>query len=127
MAAAEGQTADGDGKRRIKASLPPDEQQGFTTAVTYTLIRNKNPKEVAVGAAIAESDVGVNRARNADSDPFYQLGFDIATGLFGDPAKDTVGSTQLGTGSLAIRAGLNAAAQRGFDDSVKLHFGRKYR
>ena len=78
MAAAEGHTQDGDGKRRIKASLPPDEQQGFTTAVTYTLIRNRNPKEVAVGAAIAQSDASVDRARNADSDPFYQLGFDIA-------------------------------------------------
>lgn len=127
MAVAEGHTQDGDGKRRIKASLSPDEQQGFTTAITYTLIRNKNAKEAAVGAAIAQSDVSVDRARKADMDPFYQLGFDIASGLFGDPAKGSVGSTQLGTGSLAIRSGLNAAGQRGFDDSVKLHFGRKYR
>ena len=32
MAAAEGHTADGDGKRRIKATLLPEEQRGFTAA-----------------------------------------------------------------------------------------------
>ena len=46
-----------------------------------------------------------------NTDPFYQLGFDIATGLFGDPAKGTR-STLLGPGSLAIRSGLNAAGQK---------------
>ena len=127
MAAAEGHTEDGDGKRRIKATLLPEEQRGFTTAVTFSLARNKNAKLVTLGEKIADSDKGVADALYADDDPFYQLGFDIATGLFGDPAKGTVGSTQLGTGSLAIRSGLNAAGQRGFDDSTKLHFGRKYR
>jgi hypothetical protein len=127
MAAAEGHTADGDGKRRIKATLLPEEQRGFTAAVTFTLVRNKNANLVILGEKIALSDKGVANALYADDDPFYQLGFDIATGLFGDPAMGTVGSTQLGTGSLAIRSGLNAAGQRGFDDSVKLHFGRKYR
>lgn len=127
MAAAERNTESGPGKQRIHDSLSPAEQQGFTTAVTFLLAKNKNPKEAAVGAAIAKSDVNVDRARNADTDPFYQLGFDIATGLFGDPAKGTVGSTQLGTGSLAIRSGLTAAGQRGFDASAKFHFSRKYR
>ena len=127
MAAAERDTEPGPGKQRIHDSLSPAEQQGFTTAVTFLLARNKNPKEAAVGAAIAKSDVSVDRARNADTDPFYQLGFDIATGLFGDPAKGTVGSTQLGTGSLAIRSGLTPAGQRGFDASAKFHFSRNYR
>ena len=127
MAAAEGHTADGDGKRRIKATLLPEEQRGFTAAVTFTLARNKNANLVTLGETIALTDKGVANALYADDDPFYQLGFDIGTGLFGDPAKGTVGSTQLGPGSLAIRSELNAAGQRGFDDSVKLHFGRKYR
>jgi hypothetical protein len=127
MAAAEGHTEDGDGKRRIKATLLPEEQRGFTTAVTFSLARNKNANLVTLGEKIADLDKGVADALYADDDPFYQLGFDIATGLFGDPANGTEGSTQLGRGSLAIRSGLNAAGQRGFDDSTKLHFGRKYR
>jgi hypothetical protein len=127
MAAAERDTEPGPGKQRIHDSLPPAEQQGFTAAVTFLLAKNKNAELAAVGAAIAKSDVLVARARSADWDPFYQLGFDIATGLFGDPAKGTVGSTQLGPGALAIRSGLNAAGQRGFDAATKLHFGRKYR
>lgn len=127
MAAAEGDTAPGPGKQRIHDSLLPAEQTGFTAAVTFLLARNKNAKLAAVGAAIAESDVRVARVRSLDGDPFYQLGFNIASGLFGDPAKGTVGSTQLGPGSLAIRSGLNAAGQRGFDAAVKFHFGRKYR
>jgi hypothetical protein len=127
MAAAERDTEPGLGKQRIHDSLSPAEQQGFTAAVTFLLAKNKNPKEAAVGAAIAKSDVSVGRARNADTDPFYQLGFDIATGLFGDPAKGTVGSTQLGTGALAIRSGLTPAGQRGFDASAKFHFSRSYR
>ena len=127
MAAAERDTEPGTGKQRIHDSLLPAEQQGFTAAVTFSLARNKNAKLAATGAAIAKSDVLVAQARSADWDPFYQLGFDIATGLFGDPAKGTVGSTQLGPGSLAIRSGLNPAGQRGFDAAAKFHFSRKYR
>ena len=127
MAAAEGDTAPGPGKQRIHDSLLPEEKTVFTTAVTFSLARNKNAKLAATGAAIAESDSVVAEARNADEDPFYQLGFDIATGLFGDPAKGAVGNTLLGPGSLGIRSGLNAAAQRGFDAAVKFHLARKYR
>ncbi len=127
MAAAARDTEPGAGKQRIHDSLLPAEQTGFTAAVTFLLARNKNAKLAAIGAAIAESDPRVARVRSVDGDPFYQLGFDIASGLFGDPALGSVGSTQLGPGSLAIRAGLNAAFQRGFDASAKFHFGRTYR
>jgi hypothetical protein len=127
MAAAERDTEPGPGKQRIHDSLLPAEQHGFTAAVTFLLARNKNAKLAAIGAAIARSDVGVDRARATETDPFYQLGFDIASGLFGDPAKGTQGSTQLGPGSLAIRSDLNAAGQRGFDAAQRLHFSRKYR
>lgn len=127
MAAAERDTEPGAGKQRIHDSLSLAEQQGFTTAVTFSLARNKNAKLAAIGAAIAKSDAGVDRARTADTNPFYQLGFDIASGLFGDPAKGTQGSTLLGPGSLAIRSSLNTAGQRGFDAAVAFHFSRKYR
>lgn len=127
MAAAERDTEPGPGKQRIHDSLLSAEQTGFTAAVTFLLARNKNAKIAAVGAAIAESDARVARVRSADGDPFYHLGFDIASGLFGDPAKGSVGSTQLGPGGLAIRGGLNAAGQKGFDASMKFHFNRTYR
>src|SRR5262249_49079869 len=91
MAAAEGDTAPGPGKQRIHDSLLPAEQQGFTAAVSFSLARNKNAKLAATGATIAESDPLVAEARNYDTDPFYQLGFDIASGLFGDPAKGAAG------------------------------------
>ena len=52
--------------------------------------------------------------------------FDIATGLFGDPARGATGSTVVGTGALRIRDSLSPGAQAGFNDSVRYHLGRKY-
>ena len=81
----------------------------------------------ANGAAIAETDSVVAKARTKESDMFYWLGFDIATGIFGDPALGAIGNTATGPGSLRIRDGLNAAGQRGFNASVALHLSRNYR
>jgi hypothetical protein len=58
---------------------------------------------------------------------FYRLGFDIATGIFGDPALGASGNTATGPGSLGIRDGLVAQGQRGFNASVALHLSRNYR
>lgn len=55
------------------------------------------------------------------------LGFDIATGIFGDPALGAKGNTATEPGSLKIRDGLSAAGQRGFNASVALHLSRNYR
>lgn len=126
MAAAEGQTGPGPGKDRIRDSLPPDERQGFITAVAFTLERNKYAARAAKGAEIAATDPIVAEARNAETDPFYRLGFDIATAIFGDPALGAQGNTATGPGSLGIRDSLSAAGQRGFNDAVRLHLGRKY-
>ena len=127
MAAAEGQTVPGPGKQRIRDSLRATEQPGFDAAVRFSLDRNRNAKFAAVGAAIAETDPIVGRSRNAHSDAFYRLGFDIATGIFGDPARGAQGNTQTGPGSLGVRDALNAAGQRGFDVAVSLHLGRNYK
>jgi hypothetical protein len=81
----------------------------------------------AKGAAITNEDPIVAEARNAESDEFYRLGFDIATAIFGNPALGAQGNTATGPGSLGIRNTLNAAGQRGFDDSVKLHLKRNYK
>jgi hypothetical protein len=127
MAAAEGQTQDGPGKKRIRASLGAVEQQGYDVALAFSLQRNANAARAAIGAAIANADVEVAEARAREQDAFYWLGFDIASGIFGDPAAGAQGNTATGPGSLGIRDSLDPAAKRGFEASVALHLARKYR
>jgi hypothetical protein len=55
---------------------------------------------------------------------FYRLGFDIATGIFGNPALGAQGNTAWGPGSQKIRDSLSPAGQRGFNASVKFHLGQ---
>jgi len=81
----------------------------------------------ANGAEIAGIDSAVDEARSVEGGVFYHLGFDIATGLFGDPLLGAQGNTVMGPGPLAIRDGLSASGQRGFDASVKFHLARDYR
>jgi hypothetical protein len=121
LAAAAGQTALGPGKQKIRGALNPAEQGGYDTAVTFSIERNNNPALAATGAAIAKSDPSVGAQRNREADALYRLGFDIATGIFGDPARGAQGNTQTGPGSLKIRDSLSAAGQRGFDAAVALH------
>ena len=127
MAAAEGQTAPGPGKDRTRDSLPAAEQGRFNTAVAFSLERNRNADFAARGAVIAAADPSVAAARAVDPDIFYWLGFDIATGIFGDPALGAQGNTAVGPGSLKIRDALSAAGQRGFNAAVALHLSRKYK
>lgn len=126
MAAAEGNTADGPGKQKMRDSLYPSERAGFKAAVFFSLERNRNAKLAQVGAAIAAADPVVAAARNTQRDVLYRLGFDIASGLFGDPALGAAGNTATGPGSLKIRDSLSASGQKGFNASVALHFSRKY-
>jgi len=126
MAAAEGQTAPGPGKDRIRDSLTLSGQIGFNAAVAFSLERNKYAARAAKGAEIAAADPVVAEARNSEVDVFYRLGFDIATAIFGDPAQGAQGNTATGPGSLGIRDSLSAAGQRGFNASVKLHLSRNY-
>jgi hypothetical protein len=71
-------------------------------------------------------DPVVAAGRAAEADVLFQQGFDIASGIFGDPALGANGNTSTGPGSLGIRDSLTAAGQRGFNASVKLHLSRKY-
>lgn len=123
MAAAEGHTLPGPGKDGISELLNSAEKSGFNTAVSFSLERNKNFEFAAKGAAIAKVDPIVAKARTAIPSVFYWLGFDIATGIFGDPALGAQGNTATGPGSLGIRNSLSADGQKGFDASVKLHLG----
>jgi hypothetical protein len=126
MGVAKGNTLPGPGKDRIGDALSPAERQGFDVAVKYSLERNSNARLAAIGAKIARRDADVQEARTADRDVFYWLGFDIATGLFGDPALGAHGNTATGPGSLKIRDALSAAGQQGFNDSVTYHLSQVY-
>jgi hypothetical protein len=124
MAAADGDTAPGPGKQRIHDALGMLEQQGYETAVAFSLQRNANADLASIGARIAAADANVAQARAADPDPFFQLGFDIATGIFGDKSLGANGNTASGPGSNRIRDALGAAAKLGFDAGVAFHLGR---
>lgn len=126
LAVAEHDTAPGPGKQKIRDLLYPDERAGFSTAVEFSLERNRYIELATIGASIAQRDPSVASARNAIGDVFYRLGFDIATGLYGSPAMGSKGNTAIGPGGLRIRDALSTRAQSGFNDSVKLHLSRKY-
>jgi hypothetical protein len=107
--------------------LNPAERPGFDIAATFSLPRNKYAALAKVGAAIGNADPAVANARNAENDVFFWLGFDIASGIFGDPAMGSLGNTATGPGSLGIRNELNASGQRGFNAATALHLGRRYK
>jgi hypothetical protein len=118
--------APGPGKQRYHDALTTPEKQGFDLAAAYALPTNKHGKLIAVGSAIAVADAEVGAARKVDPDPFFAMGFDIASGLFGDPAAGSEGSKVMGAGAFAIRNSLTEPGRRGFDASSKLHLARKY-
>jgi hypothetical protein len=126
MGAAEGQKEWGPAKEKVLASLNPAEQQGFKVAVSFSLDRNRNAQFAAIGAAIAQSDPVVASARISDPEVRAWLGFDIASGIYGDPAKGGQSRTS-GYQPLAIREQLSLPAKRGFDASKELHLSRHYK
>ncbi len=126
MAAAEGQTLPGPGKQRIHDGLTPAEQGGFSTAVDFSLERNRNLEWATKGAAIAKVDPVVAKLRTDVPSVFYTLGCDIATGIFGDLGLSR-GHTSEGPGSQAIRDALSADGQRGFRAAVDLYLVQKHR
>lgn len=126
IAAAEGDTVWGPGKQKILTSLNAPQQEGFKVAVSFSMDRNRNKALAATGAAIAKADPAVASARTSDPDVRAWLGFDIASGIFGDPAKgaqNKMGGLQF----MAIREQLSLPAQRGFNASMKFHQSRHYK
>ena len=129
----QGHTADGPGKQAFAKSLTPAEQAGFADAATFSLQWNNNAEFAARGAAIAMRDpaVAAHRAKARGTPPagisaaLYWLGFDIATGIFGDPKLGAQGNTVIGTGSERIRATLGRDGQSGFNDSLAFNVLRR--
>ena len=128
-----GHTADGAGKQALGKALTPAEQLGFADAAVFSLQWNNNTDFAARGAAIAEldPDVAAARAKARGAAPdglraaLYWLGFDIATGIFGNPALGAQGNTLIGPGSERIRATLGPDGQQGFNDSLAFNVRRR--
>lgn len=80
----------------------------------------------ATGARIADADPATANARARIGDADYQHGFDVATGLFGNPALGAQGNTLMGPGSARLRDSLPPMGQTGFNDAVKFHTARDY-
>jgi hypothetical protein len=129
----QGHTADGPGKQAFGRSLTPEEQIGFADAAAFSLQWNNNVELAARGAAIAVKDAEVATARARAHGPvptglspaLYWLGFDIATGIFGNPKLGALGNTLIGPGSERIRATLGRDGQNGFNDSLPFNVVRR--
>ena len=133
MGAWQGNTADGAGKQALGKGLTAAEQLGYADAAVFSLQWNNNVEFAAKGAAIAEldSEVAAARAKARGATPnglraaLYWLGFDIATGIFGNPALGAQGNTLIGPGSERIRATLGPDGQQGFNDSLAFNVRRR--
>jgi len=126
LAATNDDTLWGPGKQATRDALDPAEVSGFDNAVSFALERNRNLALATTGGTIAAADAVVGQARAGGANARYRLGFDIATGIFGNPALGARGNTATGPGSLGIRNALSRAGQDGFNDAVTLHLARKY-
>ena len=119
MAVAEGETAPGPGKDRIRDSLPRDQQAGFTAAVTYSLEKNRKqltdlaPKGAAIAAEVAL--LGELRSR-MENEP-ARLGFDIGLAVVGQ-------DTAPGPGKQRIQHSLYQSEQNGFARAVEFSLER---
>lgn len=105
----------GPGAQSIKDSLDGAEQIGFTVGAAFCLDRNNNKEMTARGAAVLAADTDLQAARAIEKTPgLYWLGFEIGTGIFGDPALGAQGNTLWGPGAERIQATLHPDSQRGF-------------
>lgn len=127
------QTMWGPGKQRFLDSLGFNEQLGFKDAAAFALGRNNNPSLAAKGSEIAAADAEVATARAVRSSGLFWLGFDVATGIFGNPMMGALGNTSMGPGSEKIRSTTSQAehvllptndVESGFNASAAFHIAR---
>jgi hypothetical protein len=125
MAIAETDTLPGPGKDEKGKSLSAPEQVGFKNAVDFSVERNRRPDLARKGGAIAKVDQAVADERSKQPLGLAWLGFDIATGIFGDPKLGALGNTARGPGSQKIHDELLfPESRKGFEASVAFHLGR---
>jgi hypothetical protein len=128
------QTLPGPGKTAFSQTLTPVEALGFSDAAAFSFAWNNNAEHAAQGAAISGRDPEVlaSRTTGCASRPtglpaaMYWLGFDVATGIYGDPALGGDGNTLIGPGGEKIRASLMSAdGTKGFNDALAFNVGRR--
>lgn len=124
MGGTEGDTAYGPGKQARGDALPADQQPGYFKAVEYSITRNGNLEALLTGGRVAQGNPTLKDARLAEDDPFYTLGFDIATGLLYN-LQGGIGDISQTVGARGVRDTLSGATQRGFDASARLN-GRNF-
>ncbi len=130
-----GDTLWGPGKQRVLDSLGFDEQIGFKIAAAFCLGRNNNAVLAATGADIAAADPEVAAVRAREKSGLYWLGFDVATGIMGDPTRGALGHTAMGPGAERIRSTSSQGEHvllptdevtKGFNASVAFHLARPH-
>lgn len=117
-------TAWGPGKQKVLDTLSPPRQEGFKRALSLAMDQNRHAELAQIGLGIASADPSVAALRAREADPRFKLGFDIASGLFGDPMLGARGNTASGPGAFRIRDSLSAPAQRGFETAMQWHLTR---
>lgn len=116
----------GPGAQSIKDSLDGAGQIGFSISAAFCLQRNNNKEMTAKGAMVLAADPDLQAARALEKPPgLYWLGFEIGTGIFGDPALGAQGNTLWGPGAERIRASLDAEAQRGFNAARDINWKKR--
>lgn len=93
----------------------------LSAAVTSTAADFPSLQQLAErGAAVAIANPVVAAARKDELDSAYLYGFDIATGLFADPADGGLGADVASREERGIRRALDEAAQEGFGAAKSL-------
>lgn len=117
-------TADGPGKQQKRDVLSQPAQAGYNVGLWYSLNRNRAPELAAAGVAIAQADPEVAAKRDDNRDVYFRLGFDFASGIFGDPALGGRGESPASAATLALRDSLPFQLRVGFEYSMGFHLGR---
>ena len=117
----------GPGAQSIRDGLDGAERIGFDVAAAFCLQRNNNADVAARGAKVLKADPEVAAARALEQPPgLYWLGFDIGTGIFGDPDRGALGNTIMGPGSEKIRASLDDDGKRGFNAARDFNLRKRH-
>jgi len=124
VAVTELDTAWGPGKQKVLDALSAPRQEGFKLALSLVMDQNRNADLAQIGLNIALADPSVAALRAREADPRFKLGFDIASGLFGDIALGAKGNTASGPGAFRIRDSLSAPARRGFETAMQWYLAR---
>jgi len=118
MAVAEGDTIPGPGKDSIRDSLPADQRDGFTAAVSYSLTKNrKQLTDLAPRGATIAAEVPLIRELRNQVDEAARTGFDIGLAV-------AEHDTQPGPGKQKIRDSLYPAERSGFSLAVDFSMER---